>query len=299
MTDLAATPIKDKSDYFVESVISKDGTKIGYRKYGAGPGIILVQGAIGTTQSYHDLAANLASDFTAYVPERRGRPLSPREFSTDHTIEREIEDLEALFERSDAHFLFGLSSGAVIAIEAARVIPAVHKAVIFEAPLYVPPEQIRLDLVSRFHREVEAGTIAPAMISAVLASGLAPPFLSYIPRIVTEPAVSIYLRRDAASKTRKYPPIREIIPTMRYDFNVVSSMQNKFETFRSVECDVLLLSSSKSPEYLRKSAVALEEVLPSAQQVELKGLDHSAPWNTNLGGGPDAVAKAMREFFTS
>ena len=33
--------------YTEASTISKDGTKIGYRKYGHGPGLILVQGAMG------------------------------------------------------------------------------------------------------------------------------------------------------------------------------------------------------------------------------------------------------------
>lgn len=67
--------------YTEASVISKDGTKIGYRKYGHGPSIILVQGAMGTVFNYHELAKALSNDFTVYVPERRGRGLSLKEFA--------------------------------------------------------------------------------------------------------------------------------------------------------------------------------------------------------------------------
>lgn len=89
-------PMNGEPTYIVDFVISKDKTRIGYRRYGAGPALILSNGAIGTTLSYHNLAKDLASDFTVYVPERRGRPLSPREYSPDHCIQREREDLEAI-----------------------------------------------------------------------------------------------------------------------------------------------------------------------------------------------------------
>lgn len=58
--------------YTLDSVISIDGTKIGYRQYGKGPGLIIVQGAMGTACNYHQLAIALAKDFTVYVPDRRG-----------------------------------------------------------------------------------------------------------------------------------------------------------------------------------------------------------------------------------
>ena len=156
---------------------SKDGTRIGYDRYSAGPAVILVQGAMGTTHSYRELAKQLAIDFTVYVPERRERPLSPRSFSPDHSVDREVEDLAAMFERLGAGFLFGLSSGAVIALEAACVLPNVRKLVLYEPPLYVSPRRMRLDLVACYSREVEAGKLPAALVSALMASDLAPTIL--------------------------------------------------------------------------------------------------------------------------
>ncbi|MBB6244880.1 hypothetical protein HDE79_004373 [Rhodanobacter sp. MP1X3] len=111
------------------------------------------------------------------------------------------------------------------------------------------------------------------------------------------PAIALVLRRDARQKMRKYPPLRDLVLTMRYDFSVVSGMQNTFETFRSLTSDVLLLSDTKSPAYLRKSSIALERVLPKSRRIEFNGLNHSGPWNVDRGGKPNTVARAMREFF--
>ena len=187
--------------YSTDHALSADGTEIGYRRYGAGPAVVLVQGAIGTVQSYHDLPVHLSSDFSVYVPERRGRPLSPRKYNPDHSIAREIEDLQAVIHVSGARCLFGLSSGAVIALEAARVLPNIEKLALYEAPLYVPPRAMRLDLVARLNREIEAGHMAAAMTTALLASGLAPRLFTLLPRAIVDNVLAAFLCWDARRRT--------------------------------------------------------------------------------------------------
>ncbi|MGC2333419.1 MAG: hypothetical protein WA581_18360, partial [Candidatus Acidiferrales bacterium] len=54
------------------SVVSKDGTAIGFRRRGSGPGLILVHGAMQTSRSFTKLAAALSDSFTVCVPDRRG-----------------------------------------------------------------------------------------------------------------------------------------------------------------------------------------------------------------------------------
>ena len=97
----------------MNTVVSKDGTDIGYTVIGQGPGLILVQGAMGTAHKYHDLAQALSSTFTVYTPDRRGRGMSPKRFTPEHKIQRDVEDIEALSRRSGATSIFGLSSGGV------------------------------------------------------------------------------------------------------------------------------------------------------------------------------------------
>jgi len=58
------------------SVISKDGTTIGYRQLGRGPGLVVLHGAMESAQNHMQLAEALADTYTVYLPDRRGRGLS-------------------------------------------------------------------------------------------------------------------------------------------------------------------------------------------------------------------------------
>jgi pimeloyl-ACP methyl ester carboxylesterase len=93
------------------TVTSTDGTQIGYRQYGQGRGLVLVQGAMGTAYNYKELAEALADTFTVYVPDRRGRGMSPRAYSPDYTIERDVEDLGSILEKTGAHFCLRIELG--------------------------------------------------------------------------------------------------------------------------------------------------------------------------------------------
>src|SRR5260221_3036807 len=53
------------------SVTSADGTTIGYRQLGHGPGVLLLHGTASSGYNHIQLAAALADAFTVYVPDRR------------------------------------------------------------------------------------------------------------------------------------------------------------------------------------------------------------------------------------
>jgi len=96
----SVTPDSVNRVHFMEgremnTVTSKDGTKIAYDKTGHGPAVIHVAGAMGTRSfGFPDHARLLESHFTVYTYDRRGRGESTdtRAFA----VEREVEDLEAL-----------------------------------------------------------------------------------------------------------------------------------------------------------------------------------------------------------
>src|SRR5215468_4744406 len=96
------------------SVISADGTTIGYRQYGHGPGLILVHGGMQASQNFTRLAEALADSFTVYVPDRRGRGMSGPH-GEHYNLSKEVEDMAAIIEQTDTHNIFGLSSGAIVA----------------------------------------------------------------------------------------------------------------------------------------------------------------------------------------
>src|SRR5258708_5229067 len=133
------------SPFETATATSQDGTTIGYRRYGRGPAVVLVQGAMGYAAQYSDLASALADAFTVFVPDRRGPARSPRSYDKSRVVERDVEDLEAVLAGSGAARVFGLSSGTIIALTAAaKASSPIRKLAAFEPPLYVNGAPLRL-----------------------------------------------------------------------------------------------------------------------------------------------------------
>jgi pimeloyl-ACP methyl ester carboxylesterase len=115
-------------------VRSAEGTTIGYRRTGAGPAVVLLHGAGQSSVDLMRLARALSGAFTVYAPDRRGRGRSGP-YGEFRGLSTEIEDLSALVDACGASRLFGLSSGAVIAIEAALARPDITRLALYEPPL--------------------------------------------------------------------------------------------------------------------------------------------------------------------
>src|SRR5260370_21668713 len=114
----------------------KGGSNYGARQLGQGPGLVGLHGAMESAQSHLQLAEALADSYTVYLPDRRGRGLSGP-YGRDYSVQEEVEDLDALLSKTGAHYIFGVSSGAIISLQAALTLPAIQKASIFEPPLIV------------------------------------------------------------------------------------------------------------------------------------------------------------------
>jgi len=110
----------------MRTVISKDGTTIAFDKTGQGPAVILVVGAFNDRSTGTPLAQQLEKHFTIFNYDRRGRGDSGD--IAPYVIEREIEDIEALIEEAGGSaYVFGYSSGAVLALKAAAQGLAISK----------------------------------------------------------------------------------------------------------------------------------------------------------------------------
>lgn len=278
----------------VEYVTSKDGTRLGYRQFGHGAGLVLVQGTMGTALHFKELAEALAPHYTVCIPDRRGRGMS--EGSTDgYTAQKDVEDLDVLLRETGAQFVFGLSAGALITLQAALTLPTLHKFAIFEPPLFV--DNLPTQLIARFESEMAQGKLESAMVSAMLAARMGPAIFGYIPRWLLERFVKMGMAQEAKKGAGKYPTMRELSGTLRYDLEIVREMSGPAQRFQAIENDVLLLGGSQSPAYLKAALDALDKVLPHATRIELEGVGHSAPWNADQRGKPELVAQALHGFF--
>src|SRR5262249_39292292 len=117
----------------MSTIRSADGTSIGYTRIGQGPPLILVDGAL-CSRSFGPIpkrAAQLAPHFTVYTYDRRGRGESGN--AQPYAAEREIEDLEALVTQAgESVFVHGTSSGAALALEAAKQLRSITRLALYE-----------------------------------------------------------------------------------------------------------------------------------------------------------------------
>jgi pimeloyl-ACP methyl ester carboxylesterase len=279
------------------SVVSRDGTAIGYRQLGAGPGAVLVHGTMSSGYNHMQLAKAMADAFTVYVPDRRGRGLSAP-YHADGGLQAEVEDLEALLTKTGAHNVFGVSSGGIICLEAARRLPAIHRAVVFEPPLFAD-RAWPVALLTRFDKQIAAGRVAAALVAAMKGSEMGPALIRALPSWLLERLTSIAMAGEAKNAKGEYLPMRALAPTLHDDFQIVVESSGALDRFSAIPAEVLLLGGSKSPRYLRTALDRLASALPKAERVELPGLDHAASWNTDRGGQPGPVARELRRFFSA
>jgi pimeloyl-ACP methyl ester carboxylesterase len=283
--------LKKDIKYFTDSVISRDGTKIGYRFLGSGPGVIIVHGGIMASQNFMKLAYYLSSKFTVFIHDRRGRGLSGPP-GDDYSLMKEIDDIRALVQKTGAKNLFGLSSGAVIALESAMMVPELQKVAAYEPPLMVNGLS-PVSFVDKYEAAMKNGNIARAF--AVVSKGIVEkPFIVFAPVFIIERILerSINMQHVSGDEVA----LRALIPTMHYDIKLVSETTGFVEKCASLRKSVLLLGGTRSRGYLKKALDALEKVLPDAKRIKYKGFGHMASTDA---GRPDVIAKDLIDFFNS
>ncbi len=289
------TTATTREPYITSSVTSKDGTTISYRQIGHGPAVVLLGGAMETAQSHMQLAEALADTFTCYMPDRRGRGLSGP-FGNDYSIQREVEDLDALLTKTGAHYVFGVSAGGLICLEAALKLPAIHKAALYEPAMSINGS-ISTAFLTRYDQEIAQGKVAAALVSGMLGAQMGPPIFNSMPRWLLELLTNMMMKGEDKKATAGDVTMRMLAPTLHYDFQLVVEAEGTLDSFKGIRADVLLLGGSKSPTYLKVALDALAKVFPQAKRIEFPGLDHGASGNSDRGGRPELVAQALRQFF--
>ncbi len=119
-------------------------TGIGFTRIGSGPAIISVNGAMGYRGGHPTEAAiaqALADRYTVFTYDRRGRgesgPAHPA-LSATEAVKAEVADIATLIDQAGGEaILLGYSSGAVLALEAARAGLPITRLALWEPPFVV------------------------------------------------------------------------------------------------------------------------------------------------------------------
>jgi pimeloyl-ACP methyl ester carboxylesterase len=258
-----------------------------------------------TAGSQLELAQALADTWQVTLPDRRGRGASgPRQpgqrphSDIETAVKTDIEDVAAVVAATGAEALIGVSSRAILALHAARVLPAVRRVVAFEPP--IPPDSQRAQqILSRVERKLAEGRIDAALTTGWLAVQLGPAFLRRLPRPVLERLVRLGSRAEARRAADPATTMLALAPTLPHDFRPVAAMSGQLRQFADVTIPTLLLGGQRSPAYLIAALDAIHQVLPHPRRVTLPGVGHEATGNRAQRGRPDHVAAAIRDFLAN
>ena len=245
-----------------ETVFSKDGTAIAFNRIGHGAPVILVDAALcyrGMGQSGR-LAELLAPHFTVFTYDRRGRGESGD--TAPYAVEREVEDIAALLtEAGGSAYLWGMSSGAVLALEASSRLSGITKLALYEAPFIVDD--------SRSTTENQWVGIGEA-VAAHRRGAAVRLFL----QAVGVPGFFIALMRLSPI----WPKLKAIAHTLPYDGALVQDNQRgrplSAERWASATLPTMVMDGGKSPQWMRHGNRALALVLPTAHYRTLDGQTH-------------------------
>ncbi|HKD33186.1 MAG TPA: alpha/beta hydrolase [Gaiellaceae bacterium] len=286
----------------IHSVVSADGTAIGFERLGAGPVLVLVQGAMGTAYTFRELSQALADSFTVIVPDRRGRGMSSRRFDHGYTVADDVADLDAVLRATGGRFVFGLSSGGDIVLEAALTLPRIERLAVCEPAILL--DGIPAKGFERFNAYVEADDLPGILVAGMKLSRQGPAIMRAMPDWLVKPAIKRIIKAEEKTDAGDDAPMAELAQALPYDLAIAHSIDGgSISKFADLKQPVLLLGGSKSPHFLKRALDELEQMIPDATRLEIAGVDHAAAWNVdrrrNPHGNPTAVAEVLKTYFSS
>jgi pimeloyl-ACP methyl ester carboxylesterase len=262
----------------MRTVTSKDGTRIAYDQSGEGPVVILVDGALqyrAFDQGMADLLNLLSKNFTVIHYDRRGRGDSTD--TQPYSLEREIEDIECLIDEvGGSASLYGISSGAALAMEAAIALPdKVRKLAMYEAPYNDDPaaRQAWNKYVKELGKLLDEGRRGDAVGLFMMLVGASPEDV------------------EGVKQTPMWPLWESIGHTLAYDHIAALGEDAAIPSDRAarVRMPALVMDGSESFPFMHTTALALAKSMPQGQHHTLEGQTHEV--------ASEALAPVLIKFF--
>lgn len=270
----------------MKTVTSKDGTTIAFDQSGKGPAVILVDGALqyrAFDQGMAQLADLLAPHFTVIHYDRRRRgdstDMLSNGFEPVAALEREIEDIDVLIDAvGGSASLYGISSGAALAMEAAiRLGNKVKKLAMYEAP-YNDDETAR-----------KAWKEYTKQLAELLAAGRRADAVGLFMMLVGASAADV----QEMHHHPLWPLWESVAPSLAYDHIADLGEDASIPTEKAARVSVptLVMDGSESFPFMHITAEKLAEAIQSAQHRTLEGQTHEV--------ASEALAPVLIDFFTS
>jgi pimeloyl-ACP methyl ester carboxylesterase len=256
----------------MEYVASRDGTRIAFDRLGKGPPVVLVSGGSVDRSDNAPVAELLADGFSVFNYDRRGR--GPSGDTHPYAVQREVEDIEAVIGAAGGPVsLYGSSSGAALAMEAAAGGLPIAKLALWEPPYILDPDRRPpADTAKTFTDLVSAGRRGDAVEFFMVS-------------VVGMPA-------EFAAQSRSQPwwaATEALAHTLAYDATIMGDYSLPTDRAALVTAPTLLLTGGASFPFMLETAEALAKAIPDARTRVLEGQTHDV--------APDVIVPALADFF--
>ena len=238
----------------MEILTSADGTPIAYERSGSGPALVVATGAFCDRASSAPLAEHLADRYTVYRFDRRGRGDSGD--TPPWAVGREVEDLAAVVAATgETPYVYGHSSGAALALEAAAAGVPAHKLAVYEPP-YVPGEGTAPETADR--------------MAALCASGQ------------PDQAAVLFLRNTGLSDEQLlgmrgmpfWSRMVSLAPQLPYDVRLGNQGVVPADRLATIGCPVLALAGGLSAPWATEGAAAIAAAVGDGRTQIVEGQHH-------------------------
>ncbi|GGD65431.1 alpha/beta fold hydrolase [Microbacterium murale] len=236
----------------MKHVTSADGTLIAMHEDGAGPTIVIINGALSTAHDAAEIARAFAdAGLRAITYDRRARGDSGD--SDTAAPEREVEDLAAIIAASGPDTaVIGHSSGAVLALFAAGQGVPISRLFLSEPPFRFGEDDPAPDLEDRLQAFVDDGHPEEA--------------------VVLFQREGVGLPEAFIEQFRASPAFAQIAPLGRstiYDTMVTRRVATPSAEMRGVRMPVTILCGVETMPFLVSAASRLAETMPDAEFLQV------------------------------
>jgi pimeloyl-ACP methyl ester carboxylesterase len=238
----------------MELVDSPDRTRIAFDRSGSGPSLVIILGAFCDRMTSKPLAALLAPSYTVYEYDRRGRGDS--DDGLPCLIESEVEDLAAVIGAAgEPPFVYGHSSGGILALEAAG-----HGVEVRGLAVYEPP------YTGSHHPGPEFGEHLDDLVASGRRDQATEDWLA----MTGTPAPVI----ESMKRSPGWADRQALAHTLSQDLRLANGGHVPIGRLERIDAPVLAMAGGASPPWAASTITTLAGALPHASQRIVEGQQH-------------------------
>ncbi len=260
----------------------EDGKNLGYIKIGNGPGLLIVHGTFRQASNYLKMAEYLKANYTVYIMERRGRNES--EYNGDYTIEQANSDIDLMVKSFNIKYIFGHSFGAVNTL-AYSLNNELEKIIVFEP---VKLNLMNLSWLERFGKGLNSNNLASAFLIFLKGMEMGGN-IEKIPNFIPLTLLKLALLN------KKVKNSFSLLKTVPNDFKCIETFEITNPNYSTIDNEVLLISTSKTPNYIKESCKEFENKLHNTKHITLEGIGHNGPDEEDPKLVADVVLKYLKK----